>query len=58
MGRRAEPTLSEPRFPNNEQRLEIRGSVWRVLQANGSWTAADFCSNSKSPVKFFHIQEY
>ena len=33
MGRRAEPTLTEPRFPNNEPRLEIRGSVWRLLLA-------------------------
>jgi hypothetical protein len=35
MGRRAEPTLTEPRFPNNEPRLEIRGSskVWNRLPA-------------------------
>ena len=38
MGRRAEPTLTEPRFPNNEPRLEIRGSVWRLLLAISSDT--------------------
>ena len=47
MVRRAEPTLTEPRFPNNEPRLEIRESVWRLLLAINSDTNSASSTHEK-----------